>query len=183
MVQHAAQQVAQQAAQQSSDQGGLDPTLAAILPLVGVAVGAALGGLARWFLDRGAESRRFKAAVWMLRDDLERMVKVLDPDQGPTGPLGVRRSELDADERLALWLTSAAWDTERSTLALGLQDHEDLWDEIRWTMLQAAVMRRLAADSAGRESPDAEAITRRVATEDELLTRVRGVLHAVRAFA
>lgn len=54
---------------------GIDPTLGAILPLVGVALGALLGGIARNALDRQAE-RRAEAVppMWLYIIVLKRTV-------------------------------------------------------------------------------------------------------------
>lgn len=150
---------------------GLNPTEAVLLTLLGVIVGAMVTGVVRLVLDRRTERAEFTAAMWLLVDDLDRMAAVVDHPGGPSSSIGVARSELDADASLAAWLQSDTWRSERRTIARGLADDRDLWDQLRWAMLQADVLRRLAA-SRERGRGDAQAITRWIATEDEFRKRL-----------
>lgn len=160
-------------------ESGLDPALGAILPLVGVVVGASLAGAVRYLLDRRAEQSRFRAAVWMLADDLGRLRDVVDINAGTPGPLGVPQSSLHADPALRGWLRVESWSSQREVLARGLLAHEDVWNQIRWTVMSADILFRLYDAGPGGGG---EAIMRRQATHDELATRVSATLAALEPF-
>jgi hypothetical protein len=160
-------------------ESGLDPALGAILPLVGVVVGASLAGAVRYLLDQRAEQSRFRAAVWMLVDDLGRLRDILDVQAGTPGPLGVPQSSLHADPALRGWLRVELWSSQREVLARGLLAHEDVWNQIRWTMMSADILFRLYDAGPGGGG---EAIMRRQATHDELASRVSATLTALEPF-
>jgi hypothetical protein len=147
------------------------------LPIAGVVVGAFLAGGIRLVLDYLAEKQRLRAAIWMLRDDLDRMNSVLDPERGQVGFLGVRQSAIGADERFIGWLRSDAWQSERARLARGFRRDRDLWNQTRWTMLQVEVLIGLAADHGERGRP--ETVIRWAATRDDLAHRIAGLSTAL----
>lgn len=122
---------------QQAHEAGLSAITSIILALAGVFLGAALGGLIRYLLDKATERAHFRAAVWMLSDDLGRMAAILDMSAGKPDPLGVTQSPLHADPTLTTWLESDAWNSERRTLARGLQRHQEIWDQLRWVAREA----------------------------------------------
>lgn len=155
------------------DQPGPSLWITAGLPVLGVLLGAALAGGVRLLLDRRAEHARFRAAVWLLLDDLARMRAVLDPEVGPLSPLGTTRSELDHDLSRSAWLQSGAWENERATLALGLRRHRETWDRVRWTMMEVDVLLDLVP--AQKTDVSAERVMRWVGTQEQLVRRIDDV--------
>lgn len=102
---------------------GLDPTLGAILPLIGVALGVLLGGIARAYLDRVGEHRSeqadMRAATRLIDEDLDRMLEALN--RIPPGGSKVVAGELARQPQ--------SWETVRVTLARGLSPGQ--WDALR----------------------------------------------------
>lgn len=102
---------------------GLDPTLGAILPLIGVALGVLLGGIARIYLDRAGEHRRegadMRAATRLIDEDIDRMLETLN--RMPPGGSEETARDLAPQPR--------SWETVRVTLARGLSEGQ--WDALR----------------------------------------------------
>lgn len=158
------------------DQPGPSLWITGGLPLLGVLLGAVVAGGVRLLLDRRADRAHFRAAIWMLVDDLQRMHSVLDTEKGPRTPLGTPQSPLHADTRLFAWLRSEAWISQRETLARGLQSHPQEWDQLRFAMTQVDVLERLYEDHESGVDGD---MLRRMATHDELGVRVSRLIAAL----
>lgn len=95
---------------------GLDPALGAILPLVGVVVGAALGMFGTWSLRRRDEAREVRTATRLLDIDLKYI-----HDAVSMGVDGTDESDWEWFERLD---TQAVWREQRAILARHLPDEE-----------------------------------------------------------
>jgi hypothetical protein len=102
--------------------GGLDPTLAAILPLVGVLLGALLGGAANWLLKRRDERRESRSVARLIDDELRHCETLVS--------LNFRDPPLPSD-----WAPPReVWNAHRLLLARHLSD--DDWDELLTTYQQ-----------------------------------------------
>jgi len=112
----------------------MDPTLAAILPLVGVVLGACLAGAARYVLDRRAESADVSAAVRVVREDLKRMRAVVA--HRITEPLHPQH---------AAWLLPQGWLTARASLARHLDDSQ--WETLTLAMNSAVALHPFLTDA------------------------------------
>jgi hypothetical protein len=121
---------------------GLDPTLGAILPILGVIVGAALGGLARHILDQRAQRAALTAAVRVVRDDLRRIATVLEVP-----------FEQQLDPVIAAWLVPQGWPEIRLQLA---RLDDEAWKAVTNAVNMAAQVHM--ATTWPINTPDAERI-------------------------
>ncbi len=96
-------------------QEGLDPTLGAILPLVGVLLGVALGGTVTYALKRRDEQAEVRAAARVLLTELEEAEKML--------AWGIEHVEYLDDVDRALPLHARTWEEHRLLLARHLDDN------------------------------------------------------------
>jgi hypothetical protein len=126
----------------------LDPTLAAVLPLVGVVVGALLAVVARHFLDARSEQRQFErtaaaarrevlGAYRVIVDDFDRIDGVLRSLlRAPQDrPLRVRASDASL---LAGLLDPAGW--REVKLLLAREVTVDDWIDLRQAAVQCSMV-------------------------------------------
>lgn len=142
--------------------GGLGPTLSIVVPLLAAFFGATAGGLARLCLDRLSERAEFRAAVWVMGDDLGRLQAHLE--SRPMNALGVR--DHPSPDGMA-WEVLERWSpADRRVLARGLQSDPDTWIKLRAVAVHAPAYRAVLANRhEGRD----DALVRIV--RDEQLTK------------
>jgi hypothetical protein len=142
---------------------GLDPTLGAILPMVGVALGALLGGVARYMLDRRNDTAEFVAAARVVRQELELIGSTLKTH--PCGPL-------TSDVRQ--WLQSQAWPSLSIRLARHLD--RDAFGTVCLAMAGADTMYRVLALDTNDRAADVES------TRSKILISVYDAIVVLRDF-
>ncbi len=128
--------------------GGLGPTLSVVVPLLAAFIGATAGGLARAWLDRRAQRAEFRAAVWVMGDDLGRLQAHLQ--SRPMNALG--RPDHPSAEGPA-WEALERWSpADRRVLARGLESDPNTWGKLRAVAVLAPAYRAvLLGKNAGHD--------------------------------
>jgi hypothetical protein len=147
---------------QTGGSGGLGATLSIVVPLLAAFIGATAVGLARLWLDWLSERAEFRAAVWVMGDDLGRLQAHLK--SRPINALGVR--DHPSPDGIA-WEVLERWSpADRRVLARGLQSDPDTWSKLRAVALLAPAYRAVLVS---RYEGQDDALVRIV--RDEQLTK------------
>ena len=133
---------------------GLDPTLGAILPLVGVLLGAlAAGGVAYW-LKRRDERGEFRAVARVLVDDLDSAAEYLAFIADTK-----RWSSLPGDA--AATVSRDAWQRHELLIARQIKDDDD-WNQVATAFRKGVVAGLIVAggvENATKENTARDLIT------------------------
>jgi hypothetical protein len=152
--------------------GGFGPTLSIVVPLLAAFIGATAVGVARYWLVRRSERAEFRAAVWVVGDDLGRLQAHFNAR--PTGPLGIAGHPSVKGQA---WSAPDGWlPADRRVLARRLQADPGTWGKLRAVAVLAAEYRRLLLLRADNQL-SREDSTRAILLDDRLTEGVATCLN------